>query len=260
MLAKMANWDANLKPLFVLSGGLGNQLFILAEALAYSSHTGREAFFSKVEIKKSDKLRGTSLSHLKFPMGYRLKYKGHVSTLLRLALSRFDNLVRDNLRFGSSSLGYDPELLLSNRAILLRGHFQTYKYLEFDSLKDFFRQIGPANPSSRYLALAEEFSGLPTLAIHIRLGDYKSLKDTFGLLSPEYYRTASRLAITKSPVPIQRICIFTDDQVGAQGYLSNDEFDSPVSFIGRHSGLSDSESLLLMSNAAALVMSNSTFS
>jgi hypothetical protein len=249
-----------MKPAFILSGGLGNQLFIVAAALAYSSSTGRDVFFTREEVRRSDKVRNASLKQFGFRGQIALEYIKSPNLQLRYFVSRFSRVIGRPLNHGSAGIGFDPNLLTAGDALLIRGHFQTYRYLEFPLVNDFFQGIYAVNPSPQFTALAEEFRQTPTLAIHIRLGDYKSLSESFGLLSARYYEAAGRQAINNTSVKIQNVFIFTDDPDGVNDYVKLLDLGLPIKILGRGYGLSDVESLLLMSEAQSLVISNSTFS
>ena len=249
-----------LRPTFILAGGLGNQLFIVAAALAYSISTGSEVLFSSEEVRKSDKERGANLNQFSFKGKPDIRFIGLANRQMRFLLARFAGLVGKSLNHGSADIGFDPQLLSANDALLIRGHFQTYRYVELPSVDDFFKGIYAVNPSPLFTSLVEEFRRTPTLAIHIRLGDYKSLSESFGLLSARYYEDAARQAKQNSLVEIRNVFVFTDDLDGAKDYVSGMDSDVAIRILGRDSGLSDAESLLLMSEAQSLVISNSTFS
>jgi hypothetical protein len=249
-----------MRPAFILSGGLGNQLFIVAAALAYSNSTGSEVLFSSEEVRKSDKARGVSLKQFGFNGKPAISFIGFLNLRLRFLLARFARIFGKTLKHGSADIGFDPKLLSAGDALLIRGHFQTYRYVELPSVDNFFQGIYAVNPSRQFSSLVEEFRQAPTLAIHIRLGDYKSLSDSFGLLSPRYFEAAARKALENSSVEIRNVVVFTDDSDGATAYLKSFNSDSRIRILGRDSGLSDAESLLLMSEAQSLVISNSTFS
>lgn len=249
-----------LKPTFILAGGLGNQLFIVAAALAYSISTGSEVLFSSEEVRKSDKERGASLKQFGFKGKSDIRFIGLANRQMRFLLARFAGLVGKSLTHGSADIGFDPQLLSAHDALLIRGHFQTYRYLELPSVDDFFKGIYAVNPSPPFTSLVEEFRRTPTLAIHIRLGDYKSLSESFGLLSARYYEGAARQAMNNPLVEIRNVFVFTDDADGVRDYVKLLDLGLPIRILGRHSGLSDAESLLLMSEAQSLVIANSTFS
>ena len=259
MFGFIKSWSP-MRPTFTLAGGLGNQLFIVAAALAYSISTGSEVLFSSDEVRKSDKERGTSLKQLGFRGKPALRFIGFANRQVRSLLARFAGVIGKSLKHGSADIGFDPQLLSANDALLIRGHFQTYRYVELPSVDDFFKGIYAVNPSPQFTALVEEFRQKPTLAIHIRLGDYKSLSESFGLLSARYYEAAGRQAINNTSVKIQNVFIFTDDPDGVNDYVKLLDLGLPIKILGRGSGLSDVESLLLMSEAQSLVISNSTFS
>jgi hypothetical protein len=93
--------------------------------------------------------------------------------------------------------------------------------------------------------------------IHIRLGDYFKLSDTFGILGENYFRNAiieARKNYQQSP-----LWVFSNDVDTAKKILKNIKGES-FRYILAPAESNDAESMLLMSKGVAIVLSNSTFS
>jgi hypothetical protein len=191
--------------------------------------------------------------------------KSHIDSLfMRMfgAISR-RGLIRGPLRYSltkhyqSSEIGFDQRLENAKCVRQISGYFQSYKY--FDGINDLkFKRLTLSQPSEWYLEKSNLLGKFKWIAIHVRRGDFKSHASTVGLLSSSYYlnavehldiRTADRLPIV----------IFSDEIEVARELLA--PLSSRVyEWICPPEEISASESLILMSEASASVIANSTYS
>jgi hypothetical protein len=167
-----------------LVGGLGNQLFIIATALAYSLHTGRQPAFHAQEQVASVTPR-----------------HGYWSSLLRDA-------PRQWLRAGAvdfhvnHAAGPDGAPIPSYQGagtVQISGYCQHEAYFRSSAL-DAVRLLGlDRRRSEGRVQLAAEVAALlraagddaPSepliVAVHVRRGDYVALSHLYALLGPTYY-------------------------------------------------------------------------
>jgi hypothetical protein len=94
------------------------------------------------------------------------------------------------------------------------------------------------------------------VAIHIRRGDYLALKQTFGILSNQYYLMAiDRL---KEIVTPSKIVIFSNDRQAAENLAS--EIGPLASVFRSNSDVSDAAILIELSGFNYIVTANSSYS
>jgi hypothetical protein len=142
----------------------------------------------------------------------------------------------------------DIDFPTDNRSFLFTGYFQNYKFLDtlssnhLDSLNLFTKQIMNNLPS--YLNLKDDLC-----VIHIRGGDYKSIKN-FGNLSKEYYLNC----LASIGKKLSEAVILTNDYNYSIQLLGNE-----AKLIGPRE-LGSWETLSLMSSAKYLISANSTLS
>ena len=84
-------------------------------------------------------------------------------------------------------------------------------------------------------------------------------QDSFGLLSSEYYNSSLKFILENSSANYSRVLVFSDDIDKAKKLFSKIEVSLPVQFAESPENSSE-ETLMLMSQSHALVVSNSTFS
>jgi hypothetical protein len=233
-----------------MSGRLGNQLF-------------QWAFAHQVAIKYASEIqpiydsfhehRGyeSNLSSLKFPCTHVLHSKRRNSVGYLLAgLDKIDSKSATLGSYISSKLGimrtrYHDEIptLPAIAPNLVTGFFINWKVVQGIELL-----------LAEEIKMALENVEVPFRiegafqVLHVRRGDFKSLKDTFGVLSSEYYaRNLDRSLPTY-------IC--TDDEALVPDVQLATE---AISVFGP-SDLNPIQTLKLMSEASLVVMSNSTLS
>jgi hypothetical protein len=158
--------------------------------------------------------------------------------------------------FQSKTIGFDDSLEAIKKPVRLKGYFQTWVY--FEDFKNDFTLLPNEHiltDWSRQIA-CEIFQTNPIL-LHVRRGDYKSLKESFGILSAEYYSNAlehlKKLGINRP------IWIFSDEINSVKIEFSNLNFQVER-YVDAPKGIAPSEILHLMSPFKFIVIGNSTFS
>jgi len=157
--------------------------------------------------------------------------------------------------YQSPQLGFDLELSHLSSPMNIRGYFQTWHYLESLRLEG-FDEPKLKNPSEWFREMELQALAKFPVSLHFRRGDYSNLKDTFGILSIDYYRKA--LQSLDNELQGQPIWVFTDDMSEARRVLGVLNFN--FQFICPPVDSTPTESLFLMSKCKALVIANSTFS
>jgi hypothetical protein len=149
---------------------------------------------------------------------------------------------------------------LESKALLVRGHFATYRYLLEPEVFDEMSSLSPAEPSSLFSKEISRVENARVLGIHMRLGNYLGHQDTYGSLSPQYFKSAIAAALQNEKEKIDYIYLFSDDIDSASADLELGELGIPIKLFGGGIGLTDEETLFLMSRSDSLIISNSTFS
>jgi hypothetical protein len=242
-----------------LSGGLGNQLFQIFAGLSLSQD--RDVTYQIV--RGSGEIRNSGILEFDLPLDLSNKISDSTKPITFLfRISRY--LLRKNWAFRilahlmagvyqSPGVGFDRNLTQSRKNSRVVGYFQTYRY-------------APAFVSERGLRLTKhsdalndlisEVKSLDPIVFHIRGGDYLKIKEEFGVLSGDFYsRALSEITKISSD---EEIWVFTNDLELTKSILTGKNFN--VTKILSEQDLSAAETLVLMSFAQRIVISNSTFS
>lgn len=158
--------------------------------------------------------------------------------------------------YRAKNIGFEPELMKLTDAKILQGYFQTYKFADLikeDLMSNFEVNIA----SEAYKKLANLMVEIQPTVMHIRGGDYRDNQKKIGMLGKEYYFKA--LNQLKHRNAQSKLWVFSDDESYCNKML-HDLNLQPDQAIFSSSGLSDAETLKIMSLSSGIVMSNSTFS
>ena len=158
-----------------IMGGLGNQLFIIFNAIAQSlNHECQFVFLHKTSYKERPSYWHTFLQHLhphlikEFPMGIEFKV---------LNENQFQYLPI-----------YIPEKKEDSHIFIFRGYFQSYKYFQdrFEQICEIIK-IDPYKEKAVEWTTQQHIDPSNTISMHFRIGDYKNLQQFHPLMSSEYY-------------------------------------------------------------------------
>jgi hypothetical protein len=239
-----------------LVGGLGNQLFQWAAANYYAQTTKKVTILDLTYCSNRFEAHKSSITDLEFDSAFTLPieisnkpisaYGGEWLASRSRYLTKARNLIQD--RNVLRTTGFIEDLEDKNSKIL-RGYFQTYKYLENLSKNPVQAALSLKNTNYSKKESSE-------VAIHIRRGDYLALKQTFGILSNQYYLMAiDRL---KEIVTPSKIVIFSNDRQAAENLAS--EIGPLASVFRSNSDVSDAAILIELSGFNYIVTANSSYS
>jgi hypothetical protein len=150
-------------------------------------------------------------------------------------------------------LGFDGELEAASRYRYVSGYFQTWKYLADPLVREQIDRLNVQSPTNWHLATLEKMKTKTVLSVHVRRGDYDKHRLTFGQLS------AILSALRQSKEPFTDLYVFSDDINEARKLFAFEYLSIPVSFITPPLESPAEETLFIMSESTAMVISNSTF-
>lgn len=234
-----------------MMGGLGNQLFILFNGLAYAKSTSRKLLVDKTKGGRGKLYWETIFSkslqddniQIVLDQSFPKQYKSYAEKWFVFSpLPAFDECDH----------------------IYLEGYFQCFKY--FDSLQTEFQSLlsVPSLYNDKFHQTWTEILGLTTedktraVSVHIRRGDYVTLPNYHPLVSPAYYLAASA-SFEKGTLFV----IFSDDlnwcRNNSTSLISEEHHDNVV-FVP--DGFTEIETFYFMSLYCerAHVIANSSFS
>jgi hypothetical protein len=233
--------------------GYGNQLFIIRAA----KHLSKIGFNVKVvtEIIDIDSVASLFYERKKrFKVVNFTKYSKYgLFKYLKTHLFSVSGLIKRLFKHEEST-GYDHtvRLLNSKKVRILDSYFQDFRYL-----KDFrreFKASANGRPKSEQLRDLEKKLNGNVLGIHVRRGDFKQNRETFGVLSEQYYVNIFRKLDFKK---FDSIVIFSDETDWCRNLnLGNNR---PL-IIGSRELESTLETHWLMGQCDTLICANSTFS
>ena len=225
-----------------MKGGLGNQLFIWAGGLAVATRLG-VPLLADVSSFEDDRF-GRSLELESFAHGIA-------------EFQKISSVPAGWCEWKESQFAYIQNFERIQDRTYLRGHFQSWKY--FWPIKKVVTQrlLDSTAPSKGFLAAQTFLQSVgAAVHVHVRLGDYKHLKN-LGTLREEYYSQALRhVQSFGNRLPI---VLFSDEPNEAFELIP--KRSRKVTFLVENDGsMSPYEVLRLMASTKRLIMANSSFS
>lgn len=264
----MIRLGANSKKTTVrLIGGLGNQLFIYFAGLYLSKKLNTKLVCDLSYLDSDRTKHGVSITSFNLEGKFVGKSNWAIgaSKLLERIASRLSYKIPLIKRFYqkvtnfylSTGIGYDPGLEKISKVVVLKGYFQTWKYVRALE-KTSNLTLTLKNPSVWFAQLMVIAVETQPIMIHVRQGDYLEDVNAFiGVLGPKYYKNAInevRAAGINAP-----IWVFSDDTESAKRLLNLDFYEN-VNWIVAPKGTDPAEEIAIMQFGGAHIIANSTFS
>lgn len=242
-----------------LAGGLGNQLFQFTAGIARAVHTNRPIRFDVSRISHGVTSRNESIADfIKVVPVDGVNYSFVDSRVPRFydvlthrvpIVRRIDKQLRPS--YVATNTGYDSNIFEHAQVSIIRGYFQSWKYLDNLRSRGFRIEVQFENASELINKYSKLIDFENDIALHVRRGDYSTFRETIGLLSSDYFRRAIQtLGGDRSVV------IFSDDKDVEKEFSEFGKFLYSPELSQIHSV----NSLLLMQQFKNIVISNSTFS
>jgi hypothetical protein len=251
-----------------LVGGLGNQLFGYFFGIHISKILDlRPRFFytsTSISVGRPSSISEFRLEH---PIELRARRNFDFVTFRKLAhramsLASVSSSTAERLArlHASRGIGEDEGEKSIRPGQLVTGYFQAHKYFKEVSKGVDYQPLELANPSTWFLKVNKEIVAQRPIVVHVRRGDYNDpINRGIGLLDENYYlesiaRFREFPALKDTP-----IWLFSDDVRQVRNEFPT--LSSQVSFWARPpKDSTPAESMILMSRADGMVISNSTFS
>jgi len=246
--------NLNGRVVVFLVGGLGNQIFQYAAGLSRSpkimlldsklgspreNKSGLPALFDFQLIQNSSTYLGWSRKntfvrkicekYAWFFIGFAMKPTKHFPAIfLRVTTNFIAKIIFSIWLLSPTRItvapdnGFFPMSKKFGQEYLI-GYFQTYVWASDPIVFKELMKLELKSPSEEYIQFLELISDQHSIALHVRLGDYKGLKG-FGILSRGYYSEA--LSLLSESIKIERILLFSDEPGEAINYI-------PVEFLNR---------------------------
>lgn len=243
-------------------GGLGNQLFIYAMGRAVAERLSCPLFVDLGYYSQSnphDTPRVPELDWIIRPdQILTVTQQSRLSHLLTRVRTKFH--LHDSQRvFQEHGFAYDSRIQEISIGTRLLGYFQSWKY--FQSISDELRaDILKQAPKSDWFQteqrLLQELE--PWIALHVRRGDYLATNNAqhHGLTGRDYYETA--IKSIESKLGPCNLVLFSDEPSAAAELISTIH---PITRVTKAPNDSHPmESIVLMSQANAIITANSSFS
>lgn len=246
---------------FTLIGGLGNQLFILAAAIEHQMN-GYPVVLSAGNLKNYGNSHNNSIADLVFEgMPIEICENGSDLGTIRFkaisAISRSFGLT-DFLNWKFEQIPATGDISHPKGNFKRHfGYFQNFTNLSTET-KKILESIEPAKTSKEFLRIRDFMQSRQSLVVHIRRGDYLTLRNSFGVLSQQYYENYIEQFIREDR-SLNCVVIFSDSFVDATHLAKNIKIDCII-VNSPDSKLTDSESLVLMKYGKSHIIANSTFS
>ena len=230
----------------LVSGGLGNQMFIYA-------------LFYALKKKKCNVQLDTSLyDYVKMHNGYELSAIFGTDAPYMSSNKLYINWLRLILKTGlflrRDKMIFDDKIHTS-KALYLWGYWQSDKYfIEYrnDLLEIFrFRNISKEN-----LLIAKKMQEENSISLHIRRGDYMNLPMYQGICSEEYYIKA--VEHIKNNIPSAHFYIFSNDIQWSSSFAKSLNINHTI--IEHNTGADSYQDMYLMSQCKHNIVANSSFS
>ena len=245
-----------------LLGGLGNQMFQYAAALALAHRQGRELLLdlsSFITYKdwpyQLDRLQVPQSLHQGEPVRHPVSPSFTDRLLRKLAGGGF----YQPGTYREPHFHFDPAFFkLTGEEIMLEGYFQSPLYFSGaeDLIRERFRPTPPLTETA--LSWSERLTSSPmSVSVHVRRGDYVRTKHaaaTHGALDLDYYKRA--IPLMRCLYPNIEFFVFSDDPDYVEATLG----DLPNLYAVRSDPSAPWEDMFLMAMCNHHIIANSSYS
>jgi hypothetical protein len=225
--------DNNLIPsVYVkLCGGLGNQLFQIANGYAYSLRYNKNFYISRTWH------------------GMKPERPSYWDSIFKCLQPYLKDLSEFRGTLYKEPTWYYKEIPYIEGDVIFEGYHQCEKY--FEDYSEEVRKLFNIYPKDTEFKNSKENKS--SIAVHIRRGDYLKCPEFHYILQKDYYDKAKE--VIKSKINSCNYIYFSEDTEWVKETFKHD-IDKEDKII---SGLSDIEEFQLMVNCKGFIIANSTF-
>lgn len=247
-----------------IDGGLGNQMFCYAFAVALREACGEEVKLDSHRYKFFPNHFGYELPEV-FDITLAEATTGELWKVTNVAHNVFMNrlfnyLPKRRTEFVENFIKYYPEVLSGSSSKYYVGNWQCPEY--FSTIKDIilhelkFRQ--PLDDRNLNLSNKLEMSD-KSVSIHVRRGDYLSDSKYCGICNLDYYQRAINKAMSIVGDEAEFV-IFSNDQAWCKDNIIPLCKSSDATFVDWNTGKDSHKDMRLMSACRVNIIANSSFS
>lgn len=231
-------------PIFLLRGGIGNQLFIYSAGIYLGQRDSFNPIFQSFGID-----HGESISEMGLPGRFMA---ANMSQVYRLDSRFSQSLSKREMQVVSSE---DEQIEIKKRSYV-SGYFQKAEFANQLKINGHFDHIINQKPKTELMAKYREISESNSTILHLRFGDYLGAAKNLGNLTLDYYKSifASEKAVTSNP-----IYVMSDDFVMAREFLG-DFSKLDIRMLDEFKGMSSLTQLKIFGSANRIICANSTYS
>ena len=235
-------------PIFLLRGGIGNQLFIYFAAVYLGEKHSFTPVFQSLGI-----YHGESISEMGLPGRFMGKFQ---SKLYRLDKKLNYKISKRALQPISSSSSVTQSPIEINGKSYVSGFFQTAYYASHLKANGYFDELIRKEPNSALIQKCLEITNSNATIMHLRFGDYLGAAASLGNLAPNYYESifASHKEVSGNP-----IFVMSDDFHLAREYIKELP-DLDFRMLDKYDGLRSTDLMKLFGSADRVICANSTYS
>ncbi len=247
-----------------IDGGLGNQMFCYAFAVALRESSGKEVLIDTHRYSFFPHHTGYELSKL-FNITIKEASNCQLWKMTNVAYNAFMNQVFNHMPKRHTEIVENfttcyPDILVEHKKGYYIGNWQWYKY--FDKYKEivleeltFKYPLDDINNNLYQQLLSENHS----VSIHVRRGDYMSDPKYCGICNLDYYIAA--ISKAKSIVGHKgNFIVFSNDMAWCDEYIRPLINDSAVTFVDWNTGIESNKDMRIMSACRVNIIANSSFS
>ena len=247
-----------------VAGGLGNQLFMFYGGLHIAGILGKEPVFDIRALKAIKDLHpGLNVFDLGLLAPFQVTEEvqtnsliptfGRYTVRIRRKLG-FEYLFgRTNRKFIPKEIGYIDPSFIGDRVTSIEGYFQSWRYFSSIGARSELLTSLEEKSSSWYRETLRDLENENPLVMHVRRGDFLRAENrSLGILSKEYF------AKILEQNPDRAVWIFSDSS--AEHLTEFTKMETLTRIVRPPLDSDPIDSLLLMSKADTVAISNSTFS
>ncbi|MDC0912252.1 alpha-1,2-fucosyltransferase [Aquiluna sp.] len=240
----------------LISGGLGNQLFMVAAAAHFISEmdTKAEIFVARTRANgRAHSIDSLNLSELLGPISESMELKDFgLSDQFQLRFGRNRRLNR------IEETGYvaNPTGIPTGQKRVVFGYFQSSEYMRSARRSGATFNLIPQNPSLDFNRVYNEFNSSELTWIHLRRGDYARHRSTIGLLGEQYFVNAVERAIGEGST---RFVITSDERRASDRLVKHLPGGVDYVIVDDLGNFPSVDILCLASLSGSVICSNSSF-